>query len=98
MPTSTTVWTVHQVRAGEVFASEAGFSDFDAACRYAQRLSREPGVLATAVTALLVDRSRGFHGEKALFVRGAPQQSHWITDDKSCYRWGDNPYLDTTGS
>ena len=99
MPTSTssTVWTVHQVRTGGVYASEAGFSDFDAACRYARDLSREPRVLAAAVTVLLVDepgvacdKPRGFHGEQALFVRGTPQASHWITDDKSCYRWGES--------
>jgi hypothetical protein len=75
------VYGVHAVRAGEICATRYVSRDIRAAERYAAELSRDPGVLAAAVTAHAMD-TEGRNTATALYVAGVRQEMPHCSDDR----------------
>lgn len=72
-PVPRIIYGVHAVRPREVCATQFVTANFSAAEKYAKTVSRDPGVLAAAVTRHVVD-AEGQHRPEALYVNGRRQE------------------------
>jgi hypothetical protein len=79
--TSDYVYTVHTVQPEEISAIAFVTFSLEKAEEYAATVSNDPGVLAGAVTRLVVDAA-GFRTAVALYVGGVRQQVPYVSDDR----------------
>jgi len=77
----TIVYTVHTVLPKEISAISMVTFSLKKAEEYAAIVSKDPGVLAGAVTKLVVDAT-GYRTAIALYVAGVRQQAPYISDDR----------------
>ncbi|GAA5154284.1 hypothetical protein GCM10023321_25840 [Pseudonocardia eucalypti] len=75
------VYAVHAVRPQEISAITLISFNLKKAEEYAATLSTDPGVLAGAVTRLVVD-ALGHRTAVALYVAGVRQEVPWISNDR----------------
>jgi hypothetical protein len=81
IPDARVVYAVHAVRPAEISATVLVTSAQAAAEQYAATLSRDPGVLAGAVTRFTLD-APGRRTAIALYVGGERQHAPYVSDDR----------------
>lgn len=84
------LYGVHTVRAAQVSTTVLVSSRQSEAEAYAAQLSRDPGVLAGAVTRFVLD-TIGHTTPVALYVSGVRQQAPHVSDDRRIQAHGPSP-------
>jgi hypothetical protein len=79
--TERVIYAVHAVRSEGISATQFVTADWSVAEAHACVLSKDPGVLAAAVTRFVLDE-QGRRTAVALFVAGVRQQVPHVSDDR----------------